>query len=754
VRLRKDKTPISVSLTVSPVRDATGQIIGASKIARDITTSKQANEAIRRSELELRTLADSIPQLAWMAHPQGEVFWYNRGWFEYTGTTLEEMQGWGWQSVHDPTLLPTVMDRWKNSLATGEPFEMEFPLRGADGQFRWFLTRVNPLRDENNCVVRWFGTNTDVDAVKRVEQALREQTRNLELLNETGAVVGSTLDLQSLLQDVTEIATELSGAKFGAFFYNTIDDKGETYLLYTLSGAPREAFEKFGKPRATPLFAPTFNGDGPIRIDDVLKDPRYGQWEPHHGMPSGHLPVRSYLAIPVVSRSADVIGGLFFGHPEPGIFSESVEKILVGVASQAAVAVDNARLYENLKRAGLERERLLEGERTARSEAERVNTMKDEFLATLSHELRTPLNAILGWSQLLATNNLSPEDFAQGVEAIERNARTQAQLIEDLLDMSRIISGKVRLNIQATDLPNIVDQAVESLRPSAVAKQIQLRKIIDQHPGTVTGDPTRLQQIVWNLLSNAIKFTPKGGKVDVLLQRIESHLEITVRDSGIGIKPEFLPFVFERFRQADASTTRSYSGLGLGLSIVKNLVDLHGGTVQVESAGEDQGATFFVRLPLAPIRGVDRQDHPTAPKPMDFDLTVVQLTGIKVMVVDDEADARELLKQVLSQCEADVSTAASADEGLELARSLRPDVIVSDIGMPGKDGYEFIRELRSWSPENGGCTPAIALTAFARSEDRTRAMLAGYQVHIAKPIEPQELVATVGNLVGRRNARA
>ncbi|HEY4232415.1 MAG TPA: ATP-binding protein, partial [Lacipirellulaceae bacterium] len=360
----------------------------------------------------------------------------------------------------------------------------------------------------------------------------------------------------------------------------------------------------------------------------------------------------------------------------------------------------------------------------------------------------------LGWSQLLATNNLSPEDFAQGVEAIERNARTQAQLIEDLLDMSRIISGKVRLNIQATDLPNIVDQAVESLRPSAVAKQIQLRKIIDQHPGTVTGDPTRLQQIVWNLLSNAIKFTPKGGKVDVLLQRIESHLEITVRDSGIGIKPEFLPFVFERFRQADASTTRSYSGLGLGLSIVKNLVDLHGGTVQVESAGEDQGATFFVRLPLAPIRGVDRQDHPTAPKPMDFDLTVVQLTGIKVMVVDDEADARELLKQVLSQCEADVSTAASADEGLELARSLRPDVIVSDIGMPGKDGYEFIRELRSWSPENGGCTPAIALTAFARSEDRTRAMLAGYQVHIAKPIEPQELVATVGNLVGRRNARA
>jgi PAS domain S-box-containing protein len=309
----------------------------------DITRRKQAEEAVKRREEELRAMADSIPQLAWMAQPDGHIFWYNRGWFDYTGTTLEQMQGWGWQSVHDPTILPKVIEQWRASIDTGGPFEMEFPLRGADGVFRWFLTRVNPLRDSEGRVVRWFGTNTNVDDVRRAREALREETRILELLNETGTAIASKLDLQSLVQTVTDAATQLSGAKFGAFFYNVVNEKGEALLLYTLSGAPREAFERFGVPRNTPVFHPTFHNTGIVRSADITKDPRYGTMAPHHGMPRGHLPVRSYLAVPVVSRSGEVIGGLFFGHPEPDVFKERAERLIAGVAAQAAIAIDNAR---------------------------------------------------------------------------------------------------------------------------------------------------------------------------------------------------------------------------------------------------------------------------------------------------------------------------------------------------------------------------------------------------------------------------
>jgi PAS domain S-box-containing protein len=395
-----------------------------------------------------------------------------------------------------------------------------------------------------------------------------------------------------------------------------------------------------------------------------------------------------------------------------------------------------------------EREALLASERAARSEAERASQLKDEFLATLSHELRTPLNAILGWSQLLG-DDPDDSDLREGLEAIQRNARAQTQLIEDLLDMSRIISGKVRLDIQSTDLLEIIDAAFEAVRLSAEAKGIRLRKILDFDAGPVSGDPTRLQQVVWNLLSNAIKFTPKGGKVDVLLERVNSHLEITVHDSGIGIKPEFLPSVFERFRQADASTTRNYGGLGLGLSIVKHLVELHGGVVRAKSAGEGLGATFIVSLPAAPIRGGERREHPKAPSASAFDCQEVSLAGIRVLLVDDEPDARALISRLLTQCRAEVMACATADEGLAAVQSFMPNVVISDIGMPGKDGYQFVRELRQIAQAIGQKFPAVALTAFARSEDRTRAMMAGYQVHIAKPIEPQELLATVGSLAGR-----
>lgn len=551
------------------------------------------------------------------------------------------------------------------------------------------------------------------------KEALEEETRILELLNKTGAMLASKLDLPALVLAVTDAGTQLSGAQLGSF-------------------------------------SDTFRGAHVVRIADALTDPRYEQMGPDHGMPAGHPPVRSYLAVPVMTQSGDVIGGLFFGHAEPNVFTERSERLIVGIAAQSAIALDNARLYEEAKRAADDRSRLLEAERAARAEVERISLIKDEFLATLSHELRTPLNAVLGWSEILLARAEEETDLQRGLQTIARNARAQAQLIDDLLDMNRIVSGKIRLDVQRIDLASIVEAVLESLRPSAEAKGIAFRETIDPNAGPMLGDPNRLQQIVWNLLNNAVKFTPKGGSVDVVVQRVSSQLEVRVHDSGIGISPAFLPHLFERFRQADSSTTRKYGGLGLGLSIVKQLVELHGGSVTADSEGEGRGATFTVSLPVRAVREPtpSSREHPTTSRSPLVRPPEVSLAGIKVLVIDDETDARDLAKSVLTDAGAEVMTAASADAGLALVKSRRPDAIVSDIGMPDRDGYDFIRDVRSLSTAEGGRTPAVALTAFARSEDRTRAMLAGYQVHVSKPIEPQELVATIKSLawnIGDRN---
>jgi PAS domain S-box-containing protein len=577
----------------------------------------------------------------------------------------------------------------------------------------------------------------DVTARKRTEEALRDETRILEILNQTGAALASELDLQALVQTVTDAATQLTGAQFGAFFYNTTDENGDAYMLYSLSGAPREAFQHFGHPRATALFGPTFRGEAPIRLDDVLTDPRYGQMAPHHGMPRGHLPVRSYLAAPVMSRRGDVIGGLFFGHEQPGRFSERTERLIVAIAAQAAIAIDNARLYES--------------ERAARASAERLSDMKDRFLANLSHELRTPLNAVLGWAQILRRGVKDTADLQKGLEAIERSARVQNQLIGDLLDISRITSGKVRLDVQRIDPASVIDAAIETVRPSAEAKGVRLVSMLDPGAGPISGDPARLQQVMWNLLSNAIKFTPKGGRVQVTLARINSHVEINVADTGIGISAEFIPQVFDRFQQGDLSTTKAFGGLGLGLSIVKHLVELHGGTVTASSAGTNQGATFSVRLPLTAVHRASREErrHPQAPTPTMVPFEHVDLSGIRVLVVDDEPDARDLVQRLLIDCSAQVLTAASAREALSCLEREVPDILVSDIGMPDVDGYELLRMIRARETRDATRLPAVALTAFARAEDRIRALRAGFVAHVAKQVEPSELLATIAAFCGR-----
>jgi PAS domain S-box-containing protein len=397
-----------------------------------------------------------------------------------------------------------------------------------------------------------------------------------------------------------------------------------------------------------------------------------------------------------------------------------------------------------------EKRRLLEREHQALEKAETANRLKDEFLSTLSHELRTPLNAMLGWSTLLR-RGVGPEQFKQGLETIERNVRVQAQIVEDLLDLSRMMTGKVRLDVQRVSLPEVIEAASEAMGPAAEAKGVRLQIVLDTFAGFVSGDPNRLQQVFYNLLSNAIKFTPKGGRVQVMLERVNSHLEVSVIDNGIGIKPEFLPYVFDRFRQEDSTAKREYGGLGIGLSIVRQLVEMHGGSVRVKSPGEGLGATFIVGLPMMAIRGGDEGSrvYPKAQGEIVEEIPDA-LDGVTVLVVDDEPDSRELIRVVLEGDKAKVITAASAKEGMRILTAQKVDVLISDIGLPQEDGFEFISQVRALDDSGVGKIPAIALTAFARSEDRTRALLAGFQIHVAKPVEPAELVATVVSLARER----
>lgn len=385
--------------------------------------------------------------------------------------------------------------------------------------------------------------------------------------------------------------------------------------------------------------------------------------------------------------------------------------------------------------------------RRARDEAENATRMKDEFLATVSHELRTPLNAILGWARVLQ-QGLDGAATARAVDTIVRNSIAQAHIIDDLLDVSRIVAGKLRLDVDFVDVNKVLMAALDVVRPAAEAKQVRLQPVLNPDAGIIKGDAARLQQVFWNLLTNAIKFTPRGGRVHVTLRRASSNVEIEVADDGAGIDPEFLPHIFDRFTQQDSSKSRLIGGLGLGLAIVKHLVELHGGVVSADSQGPGQGAMFLVKIPVAPVRVTpDRGAHDFAQRE-DVNYPP-ELQGLRVLIVDDEADARELVQAVLRQGGAQVEEASSVERALETVRRFRPEVIVSDIGMPGEDGYDLIRRLRALSREEGGRTPAVALTAYARPEDRRKALMSGFQNHAAKPIEPQELVMVVAHLAGR-----
>jgi signal transduction histidine kinase/CheY-like chemotaxis protein len=409
-----------------------------------------------------------------------------------------------------------------------------------------------------------------------------------------------------------------------------------------------------------------------------------------------------------------------------------------------------ARDISDRKRADAERAALLAREQAARAEAEAADRAKDEFLTVLSHELRTPLNSVYGWARMLRSGQIGEEAAQRALDAIVRNASAQVQLIDDLLDVSRIITGKMRLAVRPVDLRAVIDGALDTVRPAAEAKALRLQSVLDPHAAPVTGDPDRLQQVVWNLVMNAVKFTPRGGRIQIHLQRVNSHVEIVVSDTGVGIAPEVLPFVFDRFRQGDSSSTRRQTGLGLGLALVKHLVELHGGVVAAQSAGAGQGATFVVKLPLSIAElpaGSTPRAHPTAAAQLATGGT--RLDGLRVLVVDDDPDALDLASAILGQAGATVRITSSAPDAFDVLRQWRPDVLVSDIEMPGEDGYALIRKVRGLSSEQGGKTPAVALTAYGRVQDRMLSLTAGYHMHVPKPVDPTELTTIIASVAGR-----
>ncbi len=498
------------------------------------------------------------------------------------------------------------------------------------------------------------------------------------------------------------------------------------------------ADEVIGKP-VTILIPPDHTDEEPAILARLRAGERIEHYETVRVRKDGRHIYISLTVSPIVGPNGKIVGA---------------SKIARDITEQrqAHKALDEA--YAMAKRAQAEAEATaMENERLYR-QAEESSRLKEEFLATISHELRTPLSAVLGWTRMLRLGQLSEEDRAKALDTIERNARAQAQLIDDLLDVSRIVTGKLRMDVRASDPNSFIDAAVEAVRPAAVAKGVRVQKVIDTGAIAIPGDPVRLQQVVWNLLSNAIKFTPRGGHVQIRSERVNSHLEIVVADTGQGIPADFLPHVFDRFRQADQKTSRQHGGMGLGLAIVRHLVELHGGTVRAASEGVGQGATFTVMLPITPVYQVDQTGsrvHPAArdllPAPDRND----RLDGLTILVVDDEADTRELLRRGLEYCGATVKLAGSAADALAKFETDVPDILISDIGMPGTDGYDLIKQVRNLPTEKSRKVAAIALTAYTRVEDRLHALRAGYDMHVPKPVELTELVAVAASVARRKS---
>lgn len=594
-----------------------------------------------------------------------------------------------------------------------------------------------PIKNPAGLIIGAVMVFHDVTERRQKERALQEEYAITERLYEIATSISTELDLDKVVQTITDAGTRVTRAQFGAFFYNVLEEQGGSYMLYALSGVPRSAFEKFPMPRATAMFGPTFRGEGVLRLADVRKDPRFGKNEPYHGMPKGHLPVVSFLSVPVISRSGTVLGGLFFGHEEAGVFTLRDEKIILAIAAQAAAAMDVARLYQAAQQ--------------ERASAEQANQSKDLFLAALSHELRTPLTPVLAILSSLREDAAIPEALAEDLETVRRNVELEARLIDDLLDLTRITRGKLELHCERVRLHRIIEDAISACRPDLTAKHLSLVRDHDSEKTSILADSARVTQILWNLLKNAIKFTPDGGTITVRSRTNSDAANVTleVQDTGIGIAPGQIDRVFDAFEQGDRQITRQFGGIGLGLAISKAIAESHHGSLTAASEGQGRGSTFRLTLPFDGCEEEDGAASSSARSAIVDPAPSAAPVGIarpqRILLVEDHADTAAILTRLLRRMGHDVLHASSIETALKIAdREMRTapiTLVMSDLGLPDGSGRDLMRQLSSKHGLRG-----IALSGFGMDSDLAQSTAAGFSCHLVKPVDIATLRATIAEM--------
>lgn len=692
--------------------------------------------ALQNNETWFRLMQAEVKDYAiFMLDQEGCITTWNAGVERILGYQEAEFVG------QDGALIFTSEDRaagapqqeLETAVAEGRAEDERWHCR-KDGSRFWASGVVTALHDASGELRGFVKVMRDCTDRKQAEtllhHAVQESQQHIAQLHglmEAALVINSANSVNETLNVIAEQARSLTGAHQAIISLLLDEERKQATEVIASSDKHINWRHPDEIPDSCGIFTLVHRIKQPLNLShtDLTSHPL---WSAFSRRANQHPPMRGVLAAPLVGQKGLNIGLIHVSDKFIGEFTQTDEAVLVQLAQMAAVAIENTRLYQS---------------------AQEANRIKDEFLSICSHELRTPLNSILGWARLLRSRQFDEATTSRALETIERNAETQAQLIEDLLDISRIMSGKLRLNVCPVELTAVIFSAIDTVYLAAEAKGIQIKADLNSTVGPILGDRDRLQQIVWNLLSNAIKFTPRGGRVEVSLKHRRAQVEIVVKDTGQGIPPDFLPFIFDRFRQADSTTTRRHGGLGLGLAIVRHLVELHGGTIRADSPGLGQGATFTVSLPLNAIR-IEHSEPAlsfTTPHRSEQFECVLRLEGVRVLVVDDEEDARQLLTTVLEHCGAETFAAASAQEAFQLIEQTKPDVLISDIAMPQEDGYSLIHRVRTSATFSK--LPAAALTAYARPEDRTAALVAGFQTYLTKPVEPTELIAVVASLTGR-----
>jgi PAS domain S-box-containing protein len=651
----------------------------------DITKRKLAEDRLRDSEEDLRYTVDLSPQIPWTAGPDGAIESFSDRWLELTGLSKESALGNGWSEAPHSDDKPRMDEAWKHAVETGEPYDVEHRIKRADGTYCWMRSRAYPRRSRSGRIVRWYGTTEDIHGRKLAEEKLRQSREHRQMANDAALIYSWELDPAS-----------------GEVIWS---ENVERVMGFSLPPEYTSVLNQYIHPDDRQLMRRTVK-------EWAAKGTSYGI-ELRSINPKTRGIVWLYVQGVLVAETADN------------------QTRLAGIAQN----ITSRKLAEE------EREHLLLREKIARRQAEEASRLKDEFLANVSHELRTPLNAILGWAKMAQRGDFDDATTARAFEIIERSARSQNQIIEDILDVSRIITGKLGLDMQPVDLKAIVAAALDAVRPAINGKKLNLNTEFSAGALIVSGDSNRLQQVIWNLVSNAVKFTPDGGRIEVILKLEAANAVVSVSDNGAGISPEFLPYVFDRFRQAEGGTRRQFGGLGLGLSIARHLVELHGGTIRAESAGPAQGASFTVTLPAVSQMSGDKTAGDVE---ASYDSGAARLDGLDLLIVDDEEDAVVMLTMMLTRFGAIVTPARSAEEAVSLLNAKMPDVLISDIGMPGRDGYQLIRQIKKMPGTSRMRT--IALTAYARSEDRDRAIAAGFDDYLSKPVDAADLIDAVAKM--------